>query len=383
LALHTRICDLLGIEVPILLAGMGQAATPALAAAVSNAGGLGVLGATGCSPARLRRWIRETRRLTSRPFGVDTILPASVRRAATAGGRPPQPPPELMSSHAGFAKEFMQREGLEPADREAMLRAAGLEPEDLEGPPPLSQAFFEAQMEVVIEERVPVYAAGLGSPGPWMDRLRANGTVVLSVVGAVKHLRAVLGAGVDAVVAQGSDGGGHNSPIGTLALIPQVVDAAGGVPVLGAGGIGDGRGVAAALMLGAEGAWIGTAFLATCESGIPDYQKRALLEADSSSTMVSRAVTGKPVRMLRGKWAAAWEESGREALPMPWQTVVSGPVMASAALHERADVNPGIAGQGVGLAREIRPAADVLRAIAAEAEAALRRAAALVAEPRR
>jgi NAD(P)H-dependent flavin oxidoreductase YrpB (nitropropane dioxygenase family) len=382
LALHTRVCDLLGIEVPILLAGMGQAATPALAAAVSNAGGLGVLGATGCSPERLRRWIRETRRLTSRPFGVDTILPASVRRAALPGGRPAQPPPELMSAHAAFAKEFMQREGLEPGDREATLRAAGLEPEDLAGPPPLSQAFFEAQMEVVIEERVPVYAAGLGSPGPWMDRLRAGGTVVLSVVGAVKHVRAVLEVGVDAIVAQGSDGGGHNSPIGTLALIPQVVDAAAGVPVLGAGGIGDGRGVAAALMLGAEGAWIGTAFLATHESGIPEYQKRALLAADSSSTLVSRSVTGKPVRMLRGKWATAWEESGREALPMPWQTVVSGPVMSSAVLHERADVNPGIAGQGVGLTREIRPAAEVLRDLVAGAEAALRRGAALLEAPR-
>ncbi len=361
---------------------MGQAATPALAAAVSNAGGLGVLGATGCSPARLRRWIRETRELTSRPFGVDTILPASVRRAATAGGRPPQPPPELMSSHAGFAKQFMQQEGLEPVDREARARAAGLEPEDLAGPQPLSQAFFEAQMEVVIEERVPVYAAGLGNPGPWIDRLHANGTVVLSVVGAVKHLRAVLDAGVDAIVAQGSDGGGHNSPIGTLALIPQVVDAAGGVPVLGAGGIGDGRGVAAALMLGAEGAWIGTAFLATPESGIPEYQKRALVAADSSSTLVSRAVTGKPVRMLRGSWATAWEESGREALPMPWQSVVASPVLASATVHERADVNPGIAGQGAGLVRGIEPAARVLRRIAAEAEAALARAGAWLESPR-
>ena len=372
MGLHTRVCDLLGIEVPLLLAGMGQAATPALAAAVSNAGGLGVLGATGCSPARLRSWIRETRELTSRPFGVDTILPASVRRAATSGGRPPKPAPELMSSHGEFVKEFMQREGLEEVDREARARAAGLELEDLEGPPPLSQAFFEAQMEVVIEERVPVYAAGLGNPGPWIDRLHANGTAVLSVVGSLKHVKPVVDSGVDAIVAQGSDGGGHNAPIGTMALIPQVVDAAGGLPVLGAGGIADGRVVAAALMLGAEGAWIGTAFLATHEAGIPEFQKRALVDADASGTVVSRAVTGKPVRMLRGKWATAWEESGREALPMPWQTVVAGPVMASATVHERADVNPGIAGQAAGMVREIRPAADVLRSIASEAEAALR-----------
>ena len=373
MALRTRICDLLSIEVPIVLAGMGQAATPALAAAVSNAGGLGVLGATACSPARLRRWIRETRELTAKPFGVDTILPASVRRAAAGGKRSASPPRELLAEYEEFAKAFMAREGLEAVDEETRMREAGFEPEDLKGPMPLSQAFFEAQMEVVIEERVPVYAAGLGNPGPWMKRLRANGTLVLAVVGAVKHVAPVLAAGVDAIVAQGSDGGGHNAPIGTMALIPQVVDAAGGTPVLGAGGIGDGRGVAAAMMLGAEGAWLGTAFLATHESGIPAYQKQALLEADAASTVVSRAVTGKPVRMLRGKWAEAWEESGREALPMPWQMVVAGHVLASATAHERADVNPGIAGQGVGLTRAIRPAADVLREIATDAEAALRR----------
>ena len=117
------------------------------------------------------------------------------------------------------------------------------------------------------------------------------------------------------------------------------------------------------------------AFLATHESGIPEFQKRALLEADSSSTVVSRSVTGKPVRMLQGSWATAWDGSGREALPMPWQTVVAGPALASATAHERADVNPGIAGQGVGFSREIRPAADVLLDIAADAESALRGAA--------
>jgi NAD(P)H-dependent flavin oxidoreductase YrpB (nitropropane dioxygenase family) len=375
MALRTRLCDLFDIEVPIVLAGMGQAATPALAAAVSNAGGLGVLGATACSPQRLRRWIRETRELTSRPFGVDTILPASVQRAAAGGKRSTAPPKALLSEHGRFAREFMAREGLAAVDEETRMREAGFEPEDLDGPMPLSQAFFEAQMEVVIEEKVPVYAAGLGNPGPWMDRLRANGTLVLAVVGAVKHVAPVLEAGVDAIVAQGSDGGGHNAPVGTMALIPQVVEAAEGTPVLGAGGIGDGRGVAAAMMLGAEGAWLGTAFLATHESGIPDYQKRALLAADAASTVVSRAVTGKPVRMLRGKWVEAWEESGREALPMPWQTVVASHVLASATAHERADVNPGIAGQAVGLTRAIRPAADVLREIASEAEAALRRSA--------
>src|SRR3546814_4867826 len=129
-------------------------------------------------------------------------------------------------------------------------------------------------MEVVIEEKVPVYAAGLGNPGPWMDRLHANGTIVMAVVGKVKHALQVVESGIDMIVAQGHDGGGHNSPVGTISLIPQVVDAVGDrVPVLGAGGITDGRGVAAACMLGAEGAWVGTAFLATDEAGIEDFQE--------------------------------------------------------------------------------------------------------------
>lgn len=369
MALHTRVCDLLGIEVPILLAGMGQAATPALAAAVSNAGGLGVLGAATCGPARLRGWIRETRALTSRPFGVDTLLPASVRRGSPTAGPSPR---ERMPEARAFASEFMEREGLDTPTREALLRFSGIEPEDLDGPRILSAEFFEAQMEVVIEERVPVYAAGLGNPGPWVERLHAVGTRVLSVVGAVKHVRQVLEAGVDLIVAQGHDGGGHNSSVGTLALIPQVVDTARGTPVLGAGGIGDGRGVAAAMMLGAEGAWIGTAFLATHEAGVPDFQKKALLVSDSSSTVVSRSVTGKPVRLLRGKWVEAWEETGPEALPMPWQSAVASPVLTAAGEAERADVDPGIAGQGVGLLSSIRPAGQVLRDIAQECEQALR-----------
>jgi NAD(P)H-dependent flavin oxidoreductase YrpB (nitropropane dioxygenase family) len=375
LALRTPICDLFGIDIPILLAGMGQAATPALAAAVSNAGGLGVLGATACSPMRLRRWIQETRELTDKPFGVDTILPASVRRAAgSKSGRTGHAPGEL-APYQAFVREFMDREGLEMPDAAAMAREAGIAAEDSEGPQMLSQAFFEAQMEVVIEERVPVYAAGLGSPAPWMERLHANGTKVISIVGSVRHVASVLESGVDAIVAQGSDGGGHNAPIGTMALIPQVVERAGGVPVLGAGGIGSGQGVAAALMLGAQGAWLGTAFLATDESGVPEYQKKVLVGSDAASTTISRALSGKPVRLLRGKWVESFAESGLEALPMPWQSTIAAPALTAASLAERGDVNPGIAGQGVGMVRQIEPAADVLERIATEAEGCLRGAA--------
>ena len=380
MALRTRLCGLLNIEHPILLAGMGRASTPELAAAVSNAGGLGVLGAAACGPNQLRDWIRRTRRLTDRPFGVDTLLPASVRRGGggNAGGPSAE---EMLPQHRRFAREFLRAEGLPELDAAALDEALGRDGADRGGPPPLTREFFEAQMEVVVAERVPVYAAGLGNPGPWMERLKRNGTVVLAVVGTTRHARQVAEAGVDAVVAQGHDGGGHNAPVGTMALIPQVVDAVGDrVPVVGAGGIGDGRGVAAALMLGAEGAWIGTAFLATEEAGIPEAQKRALVAAGDEGTVVSRAVTGKPARMVKNRWAEAHADAGLEPLPMPWQGAVSAPVTAAATAAGRADVWGGFAGQGLGMVRAVRPAAEVLRGIVEGAERALaERAAGLLA----
>jgi NAD(P)H-dependent flavin oxidoreductase YrpB (nitropropane dioxygenase family) len=227
-------------------------------------------------------------------------------------------------------------------------------------------------MEVVIEEKVPVYAAGLGNPGPWMDRLHANGTVVMAVIGKVKHAQQVVESGIDVIVAQGHDGGGHNSPIGTISLIPQVVDAVGDrVPVLGAGGISDGRGVAAAFMLGAEGAWVGTAFLATEEAGIEDFQKEAIVEGGDADTVVSRSITGKPARMIRNKWADAWVAVGKEPLPMPYQSMISGPVMAAGIQARRKDILPGFAGQGIGLIHAVRPAAAVMADLVAEAESAL------------
>jgi nitronate monooxygenase len=375
MALRTRVCDLLGIEYPIVLAGMGGASVPRLAAAVSNAGGLGVLGAAGCSPRRLRAWIEETRRLTNRPFGVDTLLPASVRRQTYKAASGPSPLDKL-SEYQQFAREFMEHEGLAMPDREALMREAGIDPSDHDGPQVFSKEFFEAQMEVVVDEKVPVYAAGLGNPGPWLDRLHANGTKVIAVVGVVRHALQVAETGVDIIVAQGHDGGGHNSPIGTMALIPQVVDVVGDIPVLGAGGITDGRGVAAAMMLGAQGAWVGSAFLATDEAGILDFQKQALVEGGDESTTVSRCVTGKPARIIRSRWTQAWEASGLEALPMPFQPMVAMPVLAAAAVAKRKDIAPGIAGQGLGMIKAVRPAADVLRDLVAGAETALKSAAA-------
>ena len=377
MALNSRICGMLGIDYPIVLAGMGGASVPRLAAAVSNAGGLGVLGAAACSPEQLRAWIRETRALTDKPFGVDTLLPASVRRgSAPQPGAAPADPRAVLADYQAFTRDFMEREGLEIVARDS--GRAVTEGAANGGAALFSKEFFEAQMEVVVEEKVPVYAAGLGNPGPWMDRLHANGTVVMAVVGKVKHALQVVESGIDVIVAQGHDGGGHNSPIGTISLIPQVVDAVGDrVPVLGAGGISDGRGVAAAFMLGAEGAWVGTAFLATEEAGIEDFQKEAIVDSGDADTVVSRSITGKPARMIRSKWADAWVAAGKEPLPMPYQSMIAGPVMASGIRAKRKDIIPGFAGQGMGLIHAVRPAAEVMRDLVADAERALGRAAGL------
>jgi NAD(P)H-dependent flavin oxidoreductase YrpB (nitropropane dioxygenase family) len=357
--LHSPICELLGIEVPIVLAGMGGASGPELAAAVSNAGGLGVLGAAACGPDELRSWIARTRKLTDKPFGVDTLLPASVRRGAfnkpAAKGKSPQ---ELLPEYQEFAREFMAREGLE---RVELPRGRGGFNNDL----------FEAQMKVVIEEKVPVYASGLGDPAPWMEAMHANGTRVMAVVGAVRHARKVAASHIDVIVAQGHDAGGHNSPVGTMALIPQVVDAAGEIPVLGAGGIVDGRGVAAAIMLGAQGVWVGSAFLATHEANIEEFQKKAIVESTEEGTTITRSLTGKPARYIKSKWTQAWVDAGLEPLPMPYQGAVSGPVQVAALRQGRGDIAPGFAGQGIGMITSIRPAREVLRDLVEGAERAL------------
>lgn len=365
---RTPLCDLFDIEYPVLLAGMGGGSGPELAAAVSNAGGLGVLGAAACSPEMLDEWITRTRKLTDRPFGVDTLLPASVPQNmksladdASTGKFDPMSlvPPEVLSAR----DEFMQRESLSAPERfGAASERMGF-----------VKDFFTAQLDVVLDHGVALYVAGLGVPSPeFMKAARSKGMKVMGVAGQTRHARKLVDGGVDGVVAQGHDGGGHNSPIGTIALLPQVVDeVAGAVPVIGAGGISDGRGIAAALILGCSGVWIGTRFLATPESEIPQFQKEAIVAAADKDTLVSKSMTGKPARMIRGKWAEEYEQGKIEALPMPLQSMVSGPVMAAAMVGARADIWPGFAGQGAGLVQAITPAAEVMREMVSETVAAL------------
>jgi enoyl-[acyl-carrier protein] reductase II len=243
--LRTALTETLGIEYPIIQAGMGGVAMAELAAAVSNAGGLGVIGGAMLPPDGLREEIRKVKDMTDKPFGVDLLL---------AAGMP------------------------------------GL----------------EQQIEAVYKEGVPVFASGLGNPAPYSAEMHRRGMKVIAVVGNVKNARRCAEGGADIIVAQGHEGGGHTGRVATLALVPQVVDAVKPLPVAAAGGIADGRGLVAALALGACGIWVGTRFVATHEAFSHLNYKNKIVEGNDEGTVVSKAFTGKPCRVVRNKYADDW-----------------------------------------------------------------------------
>lgn len=327
-ALQTPLCAMLGIEFPIVQAGMGYVARGALAAAVSQAGGLGVIGAASLGAKDLRNEIRIVRDSTDRPFGVD-ILFATIGR------------PERNQAEARFTAET------------------------------------QALVDVCFEENVPVLASGLGDPGPIVPQAHAAGMKVLALVGNTKNAVRVTRSKVDAVVAQGYDGGGHTGQVGTLTLLPAVIDAV-DVPVLAAGGIGDGRGLAAALALGAVGVWMGTRFIATPEAWGHDNYKQRIVEIDDEGTIRTRCFSGKPCRVIRNDTTQAWEspELAKTIQAFPLQFGVVGkwlgkdPYLAGRRDGET-DVGALAAGQSSVLVHDIRPAGEVLRRIVEEASEAL------------
>jgi nitronate monooxygenase len=351
--LRTPLCDQLGIDVPIISAGMGPIAGPELVAAVSNAGGLGVLGCTSMTADEVRDVIRRTRLLTDRPFGVDLILPA---RIAQSGMSVLDVAQRIPAEHRELAKRIAAELDVDQpsSHRGGGRRALGTD--------------AEAQVGVVIEEQVPVFVGALGTPAAFAEALHDAGIIVMSVVGSTKQAVQVARDGADVVIAQGTEGGGHTGHVGTLALLPQVLDAV-DVPVVAAGGIGDGRGLAAALVMGCQGAWVGTRFLATVESGLADWQKAELLAAADQSPIISRAYTGKRFRMLPNRWTEAWERAELEPLPMPLQPVLTGMVLGGLATDRggRQGVSMNGAGNIAGLLTEILPAAVVVERMAAEA----------------
>lgn len=352
--LRTTICEMFGIEYPIFLAGMGPFAKPDLVAAVSNAGGLGVLGRSTphlrqLYPEELRGEIRRVRELTDKPFGVDLILPSGM----------PQTGEGVIESIPQEHRDFIAKLKVE----------LGVPELPAENPPPpiLSFEYNKRMMEVICEERVPVFASGLGLADWVVPMCREAGIKIISLVGNVKNARRVVKTGAEVVGAQGYDAGGHTGRVGTFSLIPQVVDAVAPIPVLAAGGIADGRGLAAALALGAAGVWCGTAFLATKESPIAEGWKQRIVEMTEEDTRISRSWTGKTARFIRNRWIDLWEEAPVPYLPMPYQGALVRDFSRAAHITGDTEYLSMATGQIGGLVREIKPAGDVLRAMVAEA----------------
>lgn len=316
--MKTRLTDLLGIDIPIMLAGMGGVSYSALVGAVSNAGGFGCLGASTMSSDELVTQLTEVRAMTDRPFGVDllTAFPESL----------------------------------------------------------------EHNVELSIEGGASVFVAGLGVPRHVIDTCHHHDVLVMSLCGKVDHARRALDSGCDAVIAQGTEAGGHTGTVATMPLVPLVVDAVGAaIPVVAAGGIFDGRGLAAALALGADGAWIGTRFIATPEArAVRGFKERILVGAEDATT-ITRAYTGKTMRVLRNDRTDRYEADPTILRPFPEQLAVS---LADGSFHLGGDdTTPGVdetveaypAGQSVGGIAELMSASELVARINAEAEAILSR----------
>jgi enoyl-[acyl-carrier protein] reductase II len=314
--MKTRLTDILGVEHPVMLAGMGGVSYAPLVTAVSEAGGFGCLGASTMGPERMVAEIAEVRAATDRPFGVDLLT--------------------------------------------AM-------PGDL-----------AAQVDQVIDGGASVFVAGLGVPAAVVDLCHRHDVLVVNMCGKVEHARRALDAGCDIVVAQGTEAGGHTGQVATMPLVPQIVDAVGAeIPVVAAGGIFDGRGLAAALALGADGVWIGTRFIATPEAhGVAGY-KDALVRTGEDGTTISRAYSGKTMRVVRNSYTAFYEEHPDELSPFPAQL---GRSMRDGAFHlgggeELPDIDPDRecypTGQGVGAIQTLIPAGSLVAQIVAQAEQVL------------
>lgn len=357
--LRTRLCDMLDIEYPILSAGMGpnllgeETGAPVdLVVAVSEAGGCGVLGASGYSIAELRRAIREIREKTDKPFGVDLLLPkniAGTEELAQAGAEA-IPLSDILKTLPQPYQDWIakMRAELGVPEVEIMVNADTTTMRPTEA------------IAVCIEEKIPLFCAGLGNPGMMVEEAHANGIKVLAITGNIKNAKRMAESGIDLLVAQGHEAGGHTGRIGTMALVPPCIDAAYPVPVLAAGGIADGRGLAAALAMGCVGVWVGTRFLATTEGGAPDVIKRHIVEATDEDTRVSTMFTGKTLRSIYSRFHDAWDASGLDSLPFPMQIMISSSLLRAFIDANVEEYIGGFAGQASGMIKEIKPAAEVL-----------------------
>jgi len=352
----TPLCRALGIELPIVQAPMaGGWTTPALVAAVANAGGLGMLAAARISAPDLRMQVEAVRALTRRPFGVNFLL------------APPDPAPDETDAMQGALDRGRAKLGLARGPRPLTL--------------PPSQ--LGAQLDYVCEARIPIVGFAMGDPAPLLPRIKEHGGFVIAMATTVDDAIRLESSGVDAIVAQGSEAGGHRSLlegaaaidaplIGTLALVPQVVDAV-AVPVIAAGGIMDGRGVLAALSLGAQAAQLGTRFLLARESGAFPAYRRRLCEAKETDTVMTLAISGRPARALRNEFVRTVDGAGAPTLPWPWQALAAEDLYRAAMTAGDADWAPLLAGQVLRLARAEASVAEIIESIVRDVAAARER----------
>ena len=349
-----RILDLLGIEHPILLAPMAGASTVELAAAVSEAGGLGSFGAAATPPDRLRATVGAIRQRTARPFNVNVFSSRAEQFDPEE-----RPGPQLAERLAAYHGEL----GLGPVP----------DPMPLFGP-------VQAQMEVLAEERVPVVSFHLGVDAALVEKAHAAGAKVLCSATTVAEARALEDAGVDAVIAQGAEAGGHRGTflgdceralVGTMALVPQVADAV-SVPVIAAGGIMDARGVVASLALGASAVQMGTAFLGCPEAGVDEVWRGSLDEAEADAVALTEAISGRTARGIRTRYVEEIEALDESPLSYPAHYSVSRALRKAAVEQGVRDSTTMWAGQGVGLFRRM-PAADLVADLVAGSRALMDR----------
>jgi len=316
--MHTAVTTLMGIDFPIFAFTHCRD----VVAAVTNAGGFGVLGAVAHTPEQLDIdlvWIREQTK--GRPFGVDLLIPRKYVGAESGGISAADLRALLPQEHRDWIDALLAHHGVPPLPPPA--------PDSTRDERGLAGLRVDAKslaplIEVAFEHKVRLLASALGTPPEWLiERAHAAGIPVAALAGRLDHAVAHRQAGVDIIIAQGTEGGGHTGEIATMVLVPQVVDAVAPVPVLAAGGIASGRQIAAALALGAEGVWCGSVWLTTEEAETPPVVKEKFLAATSSDTRRSRSLTGKPARMLRTAWTDAWEAPDAPApLGMPLQSML-------------------------------------------------------------
>ena len=353
--MRTPVCEMFGIEFPLVAFSHCRD----VVAAVTNAGGMGVLGAVAYDPESLEHelaWIDE--QVGGRPYGVDVLVPGKIAEHAGDADVAKYIPEE----HRAFLTDLLARYGVEPLPGEEGARGARGS-----GRRVTKQGATEL-IDVALAHPIALIASALGPPPPEMvAAARKKGVPVAALVGTVEHARRQVEAGADVIVAQGGEAGGHTGEISTMVLVPEVVDAVAPRPVLAAGGIATGRQMAAALALGAAGVWCGSVWLTTEEAETPPVVKEKMLAATSRDTVRSRSRTGKPARQLKSAWTEEWSrEDGPGPLPMPLQMILAEGAMRRITRASEAGV-PGaqdlanyFVGQCVGQMNAVKPARQVV-----------------------